>query len=101
MRIRIPPRATKDGGWCPFIQGMTFDQRQWVSDIAVGTIAGLMTGAVAALYAGDPPFGSTLGLGGRGSGASTSLPRLAYVVFFVYVVAAAELAIVIRRRLSH
>jgi hypothetical protein len=36
----------------------------------------------------------------RGGGASTSLPRLAYVIFSIYVVAA-ELAIVIRRRLSH
>jgi len=37
----------------------------------------------------------------RGGGAFTSLPRLAYVIFSIYVVAAAELAIVIRRRLSH
>lgn len=43
---------------------MDFNQREWVNDIAVGTLSGLLTGAMGALFVADPPFGMAVSAGG-------------------------------------
>ena len=115
MGLRIPPRATNDARSCLFIHGNEHNHptethafvgrhhprlRTGIDDPdGLLTIICAITAAVQGYSLGElyvqyfPIF--------RGGGASTSLPRLAYVIFSIYVVAAAKLAIVIRRRLSH
>jgi hypothetical protein len=43
---------------------MSFDQREWVNDMATGAITGLVGGALTALYVPDPSFANSIGLGG-------------------------------------
>lgn len=43
---------------------MEFNQREWVTDLAVGTFAGLGAAVVAALLLPDVPFLATLTTGG-------------------------------------
>jgi hypothetical protein len=43
---------------------MSFDQREWVNDMATGAITGLVGGALSALYVPDPSFVNSIGLGG-------------------------------------
>jgi hypothetical protein len=43
---------------------MSFDQREWVNDIATSTITGLVGGALTVLYVPDPSFIHSVSLGG-------------------------------------
>ena len=45
---------------------MSFDQRECVNDIVTGTITGVMSGAVAALFVPNPPFMDLMTAGGAG-----------------------------------
>jgi hypothetical protein len=43
---------------------MSFDQREWVSDMATSTITGLVVGALSVLYVPDPSFIHSVSFGG-------------------------------------
>jgi ammonia channel protein AmtB len=43
---------------------MSFDQREWVNEIATGIITGLVSGAAAATFVPSPPFLDSMFLGG-------------------------------------
>jgi hypothetical protein len=39
---------------------MRFDQREWISEMATGTIVGGLTGAIGAVLVPDPPYVSAI-----------------------------------------
>ena len=43
---------------------MKFDQREWVNDIAVSTITGMISGVVLAMLVPEPPLGDAVTAGG-------------------------------------
>ncbi len=49
---------------------MTFDQREWVNDLATGTITGVVGGLALAMLVPDPPFLEAM-LGGGAVGVVT------------------------------
>jgi hypothetical protein len=42
---------------------VTFNQREWVNDIAAGAVAGAMSGAAGAMFVPDPPFAIAVAAG--------------------------------------
>lgn len=43
---------------------MTFDKRQWVSEMIAGSVTSAIAGMIAAIFAPDPPFAIAAAAGG-------------------------------------
>ncbi|HKO01644.1 MAG TPA: hypothetical protein VJ032_08130 [Thermoanaerobaculia bacterium] len=98
---------------------MKFPQRDWVTEIATATITAAAAAAPMSaivvvsgvLAIGFATFAAMNGynIGDLCSaiyprfrgGQAAELPRAAYVIFFAYVIAATELALILRRRMTN